>query len=72
MKIIHKYNLVPYFDFICFQYKKNQYLDILHKQKKKLKEMHIRMHNNDFDILLRCLKYSANYKSQKYTKMPKK
>ena len=34
-----------------------EYLDTLHKQKKK--GMHLGMHNNDFDILLRSDHYLA-------------
>ena len=40
----------------AFHKNKKQYLDALHKQKKK--EMHFLMHNNDFDILLRSVHYS--------------
>ena len=46
MKIIHKKNLFPNFDFIAFHTNLKQYLDTFYKQMKK--EMHIRMHNYDF------------------------
>ena len=32
--------------------------------------MHLRKHNNDFDILFRNVLYSANYKLQKSIKRP--
>ena len=62
MKIIHKYNLFHNVDFIAFHKNKKKYLVTLHKQMKK--EMHRRMHNNDFDIVLRSVTIRPNYKSQ--------
>ena len=54
MKIIHKYDSFPYFDFICFPFKNNKhYFDTFHIQMKK--EMHLWMHNFDFDIPLRSV-----------------
>ena len=70
MKIIHRYNLFPNIDFICFHTNKKQYLDILHKQKNK--EMHLQMHNNDSDILLRSIHYSAKLQNAKKYKNVKK
>ena len=50
---------------------KKQYLDTLHKQRKN---MHIRMHYNDyndFDVLLRSVHYSAKLQIAKIHKMSK-
>ena len=38
---------------LTFHANKKQYLDTLHIQKRRRKEMHRRMHSYDFDILLR-------------------
>ena len=46
----------PSLTLFAFRTNKKQYLDTLHIQKKK--EMHRRMHNNDFDILLRSVHLS--------------
>ena len=51
MKIIFKYNLFLILNLFAFHTNKKQYLGPQHKVKKK--EKHIRMHNNDFDMLLR-------------------
>ena len=50
----------------AFHTNKKQYLDTFHKQKKKV--MQIRMHNNDFDILLRSVHYSAKLRIAKIDK----
>ena len=54
----------------AFHTNKEQYLDTLHKQKKK--EMHIRMHNNDFDVHLRSVHYSTKLQNTKIHKNIKK
>ena len=46
------------------------YLDTLHKQMKK--EMHLLMHNYDFDMLCRTVHYSAKLQITKSLKMLKK
>ena len=50
----------------AFHTNEKQHLDTLHKQKKK--EMHLRMHNNDFDMLLRSVNYSAKLQIEKIHK----
>ena len=56
----------PTFTLFAFHTNKKQYLDTLHKEKKK--EMHIRMRNNDFDILLRSGYYLAKLQIAKIHK----
>ena len=53
----------PTLTLFAFHTNRKQYLDTLHKQKKK--EMHIRMHNNDFDILIRSDHCSAKLQMYK-------
>ena len=47
----------PTLTLFAFHTSKKQYFDTLHKQMKK--GMHLRMQNNDFDILLRSVHYSV-------------
>ena len=59
MKIIDKYDLFPNVDVSCFPKKKKEAIFRYITYTKEEKEMDLRLHNNDFDMLLRSVHWSA-------------
>ena len=60
MKIIHKYNLFSKFEFVCLPYNKKQYLDTLHKLKKR---------ENTFRCTIMTLIYSSEVSTLQIAKI---